>query len=125
MECSRETSVATTIQALEVLPRAIRFDIAVQRRQVIFIEVDELHANMENILSQAFGMDDACRGIERVMFLRQRRQVELYFDAYTGNLSWNALIFRQNAVRRVAAATEFDATDRQVDDHRGQFCTLG
>lgn len=110
---------------LEELPRAVRFDIAVQRRQFIFIEVEELHTDMKNVLSQTFGMDDSCRGIDGVMFLRRRRQVKMYLDAYTGNLSWNTLVSRQNSVCRVATATEFDTTDRQIHDHRGQVFTLG
>jgi hypothetical protein len=111
--------------SLALFPRAVRFDIAAQYHQFIFIEVDELYTNMKNVLSQAFGMDDSCRGIEGVMFLRQRLQIKMYLDGYPGNLSWNALVARQNAVRRVATATEFDAPDRQVDDRRGQVFTLG
>jgi hypothetical protein len=103
---------------------AIGFDIALQRRHIGFIDVEELHADMENILGQTLRMDDSGRGIQGQAVLHRGLQVKTDFDQDTHDLSGNPLISRQDMMGRVATAAEFDAADRQVDYHRGQVFAL-
>jgi hypothetical protein len=103
----------------------VRFDKALQSRQVVFLDVEELHADMENILGQAFRMYDPGRDIVGVVFLRRGLQVEMYVDGDTGDLSRNPLVSRQETMGRVVTAAELEAAEGQVNYNGGQCVTLG
>ena len=99
----------------------VRFDKSLQPRPLVVLDVEELHADMENVLGQTLRMDDSGHDVVGLVFLQRGLQVETYVDGDTRDLSRNPLVSRQEMMGSVVTAAELETAERQVD-YNGREC---